>query len=68
MAYLKAVANFEITFAHVTVQRSLLYFRETSIKLQEVNQDTASGLHLIKSCISELKALRNVSNYSSHIY
>ena len=68
MAHLKAVANFEFIYALVTLQCSLLYFREASVKLQGVNQDTASGIALIELCSSELKALRdNVSNYSSRI-
>ena len=69
MAHLKAVANFEFIFALVTLQCSLLYLREASVKLQGVNQDIASGIALIESCSFELKALRDdISNYSSRIY
>lgn len=69
MAYLKAVTNFEFIYALVTLQRSLLYFREASVKLQGVNQDIASGIELIERCSTELKALRgDVSNYSNRIY
>ena len=69
MAHLKAIANFEFTYALVTLKRSLLYFREASVKLQEMNQDITSGIALIESCSSKLKGLGDdVSNYSSHIY
>ena len=39
MAHLKAVANFQFIYALVTLQRSLLYLTEASVKLQGVNQD-----------------------------
>ena len=69
MAHLKAVTNFEFIYALVTLQRSLLYFREASVKLQGMNQDIASGIALIERCSTELKALRSdISNYSDRIY
>lgn len=68
MAHLKAVTNFEFIYTLVSLQRSLLYFREASVKLQRVNQDIASGIALIERCSTELKALRDVSNYSDRIY
>ena len=69
MAYLKVVTNFEFIYALVTLQRSLLYFREASVKVQRVNQDIASGIAWVESCSSELKVLcDDVSNCSSCSY
>lgn len=69
MAHLKAVTNFEFIYTLVSLQCSLLYFREASVKLQGVNQDIVSGIALIERCSTELKALRgDVSNYSDRIY
>ena len=66
MAHLKAVTNFQFIYALVTLQRSLLYFREASVKLQGVNQHITSGIALIERCSNELKALHgDVSNYSN---
>jgi len=37
------------------LQRSLLYFKETSVKLQGKHQDVISGLLLIEQCCADLK-------------
>ena len=47
LAHLKAIESFEFIYTLVTLQRSLLYLKETLIKLQGINQDIASGLNLI---------------------
>ena len=53
----------------MTLQRSLLYLKEASVKLQGINQGIVSGLNLIDRCCSELKSLRrNVLDYSARIY
>ena len=68
-AYLKSIESFEFIYVLVTLQRSLLYIKEASVKLQGKDQDITSGLNLIEQCCSELKALRqNVSEYSACIY
>jgi len=58
LAHLKTIENFEFIYVLVTLQRSLLYLKEASAKLQGVNQNIISGLNLIDRCCSELKSLR----------
>ena len=68
LAYLKLIESFELIHFLVTLQRSLLYIKETSVKLQGKEQDITSGLNLIEQCCSKLKALRQkVSEYSARI-
>ena len=69
LAHLKAIESFEFIYVLVTLQRSLLYLKEASVKLQGINQGIVSGLNLIDRCCSELKSLRrNVLDYSARIY
>ena len=69
LAYLKLIKNFEFIYVLVALQRSLLYIKEASVKLQGKEQDITSGLNLIEQCCSELKTLRQkVSDYSARIY
>jgi len=69
LAHLKAIESFEFIYVLVTLQHSLLYLKEASVKLQGIHQDIVSGLNLIDRCCSELKSLRrNVLDYSAHIF
>lgn len=69
LAYLKLIESFEFIYVLVTLQRSLLYIKEASVKLQGKEQDITSGLNLIEQCCSELRALRQkVSEYSARVY
>ena len=58
LAHLKAIESFKFMYTLVTLQCSLLYLKEVSVKLQSINQDIASGPNLIDQCCSELKSLR----------
>ena len=69
LAHLKAIESFEFIYVLVTLQHSLLYLKEASVKLQGIHQDIVSGLTLIDRCCSEFKSLRrNVLDYSAHIF
>ena len=50
MAQLKALESFEFIYMLVTLQRSLMYFKEAAVKLQGEQQDLASGIVQIKKC------------------
>ena len=63
------IESLEFIYILVDLQRSLLYIKEASVKLQGKEQDITSGLNLIEQCCSELKTLRQkVSDYLAHIY
>jgi len=61
--------GYKFIYVLVTLQCSLLYLKEVSVKLQGINQDIVFGLNLIDRCCCELKSFRrNVFDYSAHIY
>ena len=49
-AYLNTLMSFEFVYSLVTLQHSLLYLKETVVKLQGPSQDIASGVALISDC------------------
>ena len=51
------------------MQRSLLYLKEATVKLQGQSQDIAYGIATIQRCCAELKTLRaDIDNYSHRIF
>jgi len=69
LAYLKTVESFEFVYTLIVLQRSLMYFKEASVKLQGKQQDVVSGFLLIEQCCSDMKKLRaKVGDYSARIY
>ena len=69
MAQLKALESFEFLYTLVTLQRSLMYFKEAAVKLQGEQQDLASGIVQVEKCSKELKRLRaDVNDFSGRIH
>ena len=69
LAYLKALESFEFVYVLISLQRSLLYLKEATVKLQGQSQDIAYGITTIQRCCTELKTLRaDVDSYSHRIY
>ena len=69
MAHLKTLELFEFIFSLVTLQRTLLYLREASTKLQGYTQDIVSGVVLIEQARKDLDNLRTtVDDYSHRIF
>ena len=58
--------SFEFVYTLVTLQRSLLYLKEATVKLQGQHQDIASGVALMEQCSSTIKSLRD--DYAHHIF
>ena len=54
LSHLKAIMSFEFIFVVTSLQRSLLYFREASVKLQGSDQDIARGVALVEELCTEL--------------
>ena len=69
LAYLKALESFEFVYVLISLQRSLLYLKEATVKLQGQSQDIAYGIATIQRCCAELKTLRaDIDNYSHRIF
>ena len=70
MAHLKALQSFEFVYSLVALQRSLMYLREASVKLQGKTQDISSGVGLVQECQWELQRLRTtgLTEYSQRIF
>ena len=69
LAHMKSLESFELVYALITLQRSLLYVKEAVVALQAPRQDLASGVALIEQYCTELKQLRNnVGDYSLRIF
>ena len=69
LAHLKALESFEFIYVLITLQRSLLYLKEATVKLQGQNQDIVYGVTTIQRCCTELKTLRaDIDLYSHRIF
>ena len=49
-AHLNTLLSFEFVYTLVALQRSLLYLKEATVKLQGQHQDIASGVALTEQC------------------
>ena len=67
LAYLKAIESFEFVYVLICLQRSLLYLKEATVKLQGQSQDIAYGIITIQRCCTELKTLRADIVLTSHL-
>ena len=68
LAYLKILESFEFIYALVTLQRSLMYLKEATVKLQGENQDLVAGVLLVEQVLENLQALRSdIDAYCSRI-
>ena len=66
---MKALESFEFIYVLITLQRSLLYLKEATVKLQGQNQDIVYGVTTIQRCFTELKTLRaDIDLYSHRIF
>ena len=48
LAHLKALESFEFVYVLITLQRTLLYLNEATVKLQGESQDIACGVTTIQ--------------------
>lgn len=68
-AHLNMLLSFEFVYTLVALQRSLLYLKEGTVKLQGQHQDIASGVALMEQCSSTIKSLReNIDDYAHRIF
>ena len=68
LAYLKALESFEFVYVLISLQCSLLYLKEATVKLQGQSQDITYGNTTIQRWCTELKTLReDIDSYLHRI-
>ena len=69
LAHMKCLESFEFIYCMTTISRSLMYLKETIVKIQGVEMDIVGGISTAMECCDELKTIRkNVDSFSQRIF